>query len=160
MNARYWGIVLQEKRKMEIILSDGSPITKIDTKTLEPEMYDVNILIGMCGFENIEWENRLGEISLLLNPGYPPDEYGKEALSLVLYQGFMILNLENIYTEIYECSLHRSFWVERADKYNASLTGLSARKYYNGRYYDSYYINFNKGAYNENTILESACIPS
>src|SRR5689334_8398104 len=51
-NSRYWGIWTDEKIKPS--------------------------LIGMCGLENISWENRLAEISLIFNPEYTIDKYGEE----------------------------------------------------------------------------------
>ena len=112
--------------------------------------------LGMCGIENIQWENRLGEISLLLNPEIITDENLQKSLELVLHEGFNKLNLENIFTEVYECSHIHRFWIESANKYNAKLVVLPNRKYWNGKYYDSEYINFNKERYNESIITESS----
>jgi len=122
-NARYWGI--REK----------------------------DILIGMAGLENIQWENRLGEISLLLTPG-AMDEHGTKSLSLLLHEGFMNMNLENIFTEVYECSPHLQFWMNIVVKYDTCFARLPNRKYYNGEYWSSFYINFNKEDYLENIISE------
>lgn len=126
-NARYWGIHSDDR------------------------------LIGMCGLENIQWENRLAEISFILNPKYQNYKLNEEALSLMLDEGFSNLNLENIFTEVYEFSPHFTFWSDVAKKYNTSLFFLPNRKYYNGEYWNSYYINFNKGEYleHENTIIKS-----
>jgi len=122
-------------------------------------LYDpIRNFIGMCGLENIQWENHLAEISLLLDPFLTLDKYGTEALSLLLEQGFMYLNLENIAAEIYECNPIFRFWTEQAAKYKAKTATLPNRKYYAGQYYPSLYINFNKGAYleYENTVIKSA----
>ena len=125
-NARYWGV--REK----------------------------DILIGMAGIENIQWENRLGEISLLLIPG-GMRKYGTKALKLLLHEGFMNMNMDNIYTEVYTCNLHLPFWMDITGEYNTCFVRLPNRKYYNGEYWPSYYINFNKEDYleHENTISES-----
>lgn len=122
-NARYWGIHDNEK------------------------------LIGMAGIENIQHENRLGEISLLLIPN-TMDKYGEEALSLILHEGFMNLNLENIFTEAYVSSPYSAFWTEQEKKRKAGISLLPNRKYYSGKYLGSWYINFNKGDFlnNENII--------
>jgi len=112
-------------------------------------------LIGMCGLENISWENRNAEISLILNPEYIMDKYGKEAIRLLLHEGFMSMNLENIFTEVYDCNPNKHFWInEYMHHINTyvPITTLPNRKYWNGKYYDSYYINFNKERYNENSV--------
>jgi len=138
-NARYWGIWPSKKR------------------TTYPDTFEYcqSVLIGMAGLENIQWENRLCEISLLLTPG-AMDEYGTKSLSLLLHEGFMNMNLENIFTEVYECNPHLNFWINMAGEYNTCFVRLPNRKYYNGEYWPSYYINFNKEDYleHENTILE------
>lgn len=104
--------------------------------------------IGMAGIENIQWENRLGEISLILDPEY--QDRAEQALRLILNEGFNDLNLENIYTEVYCCSPHFDFWM--TNELNADKVVLPKRKYWDGTYYDSLYINFNKEQYHENTI--------
>ena len=89
-------------------------------------------LIGMCGLENIQLENRLAEISLLLNPEYHLDEYGEKILKLLLHEGFMNMNLENIYTEVYYCSRYIDFWGKIAIDFNLTSTILQSRKFFSG----------------------------
>lgn len=120
-NARYWGI-----------------------------FEEYNNLIGMCGIENIQWENRLGEISLIMSPQHNENKM-KNALFKLLNEGFNNLNLDNIYTEVYYCSRLFNFWKEL----DSQMVTLPNRKYYEGKYYDSLYINFNKERYNENFISKS-----
>ena len=119
-------------------------------------LWNKDKIIGMCGIENIQWENRFGEISLLLNHGMITDENLQKSLKLILHEGFNKLNLENIFTEVYECSHMHMLWIESANKHNAKLVVLPNRKYWNGKYYDSEYINFNKERYNESIITESS----
>jgi hypothetical protein len=119
------------------------------------ERYD---FIGMVGLENMQWESRLAEISLLISPDYA--DKSEEALSLLLHEGFMNMNLVNIYTEVYACSPYRKFWLEQAVKYGCIISVLPCRKYYNNTYWPSHYINFNKGDYLENTVSESAQTPN
>jgi hypothetical protein len=120
-------------------------------------------LIGMCGLENICWENRNAEISLIFNSEYSMDEYGEEALKLLLYEGFMNMSLENIYAEVYECNPCLRFWESVYSRYNGSLNMsiLPERKYYNGKFYNSIYVNINKGAFlrYENTFSKPAYTP-
>lgn len=139
-NGRFWGIYLKD---FPTKFSTTEYITPIE-------------FIGMTGIENIQWENRLGEISLLLNPKHSTNENLYKALTQILYKGFMCLNLENIYTEVYECSPFKDFWLNYINTcgINNTVNILPNRKYCIGRYWNSFYINFNKGAYikNENNI--------
>jgi len=138
-NSRFWVIIGNSNKELDKDFY-GKSVSCANTE-----------LIGMCGLENIQWENRLAEISLILEPEYNDDNLQK-ALNILLHEGFANMNLENIYTEVYECSYMHRFWIESANKYNAKLVILPNRKYWNGKYYDSEYINFNKERYNENII--------
>ncbi len=131
-NARYWGVF--EEIETEYV----APPFNLHN----PIMRDK--LVGMAGIENIQWENRLGEISLLLMPD-TMDKYGEQALGLILDEGFMNMNLENIFTEAYECSPYYNFWIKQTEKYSTWAWGLPNRKFYDGDYHNSKYINFNKG---------------
>jgi len=100
--------------------------------------------IGLVGIENIQWENRIGEISLITD--LPQHQEG--ALRLILNAGFNSLNLRNLYTEVYDCSPRQKFWFDQFNNYNgATLARLPERKFYNGYYYDGQYINFNREAF-------------
>jgi RimJ/RimL family protein N-acetyltransferase len=144
-NARYWGAWTEEPYPKTVL-----------TGNITMQRIGVNsVLVGMCGLENIQWENRLAEISLILDPEYP---MYADALRLLLSEAFMSLNLENVYTEVYDCSPYRSFWREIIDKYKCDAAILPCRKYWNGRYFNSMYLNVSKGAYlrHENTLPEPA----
>lgn len=145
-NARFWGIWVNKK----VTLPMQKPMEDIETEG--------KILIGMCGLENVSWENRLAEISLLFNPDYPMDKYGEESLRLLLHEGFNNMNIENIFTEVYYCNPASDFWFDIAKKYSSIVAFLPYRKYYNGKYYHSTYININKGAFvaHENLISQPA----
>lgn len=137
-NARYWAILADDNQIMDRTFN-GIRIPIENTK-----------LLGMYGIENIQWENRLGEISLIMNPEY--QDRAKEALSMLLHEGFNNLNLENIYTEVYDCSPYQQFWIDTYIQHCGTqipMITLPNRKYYNGKYYNSLYINFNKERYND-----------
>jgi RimJ/RimL family protein N-acetyltransferase len=107
-----------------------------------------NILIGYCAIENISWENRNGEISLLIDPQYHEKGYGREAVKMLLNKGFNQLNLDNIYGECYQCSPAVSFWEKIIRQYNGTKSILPNRKYWSGQYYDAIYFNFTKEVVN------------
>lgn len=149
-NARYWGVWVDEKVTMSMV----KPMPDVEV--------DGEIFIGMTGLENISWENRLAEISIMLNPGYHRKGYGKKAVELLLDQGFNYLNLENIYGECYACNPALIFWFKIIEKYNADIVLLPNRKYYNGQYFSGTYFNINKGAFlkHENPVLEPTQTPN
>ena len=138
-NSRFWGIWIRGLIKKE---NTSTCVWPAQIITVEED-----ILIGMAGLENIQWENRLAEISLILNHEYNTDDFLQQGLGMILHEAFLTLNLQNIFTEVYECShLHR-FCIESANKYHAKIAILPNRKYWDGKYYDSKYINFNKEVY-------------
>lgn len=104
-----------------------------------------NVLVGTTGISHIEWENKLGEITMfVMETG---KGYGKMALKLILDYAFLELNLENVFGECYECNPSIEFWKKSKITY---ATKLPNRKYYNGKYWDSMYFNYNKEVYYEN----------
>jgi RimJ/RimL family protein N-acetyltransferase len=132
--ARYWGV----------------------WNTYKTALDEYEEFIGMVGLENISLENRNAEISLLLAPD-KWDKFGP-AFLMVLEKGFFELNLENLYAEVYACNSHISQWKEVNDeriKIKKEITILTGRKYWRGKYYDSIYLNFNRGDYiYENTTAQ------
>jgi hypothetical protein len=114
---------------------------------------DLETLIGMVGIENISWENRNGEVSLIFD-GMCATQFHNILITL-LEKAFYELNLENIYTEVYTCSGNIGFWeIEYEDitkHYDYPI--LPNRKFWNGKYYDSIYLNFNRTEIeHENTL--------
>jgi RimJ/RimL family protein N-acetyltransferase len=103
---------------------------------------EVEAFIGYGGIENIEWENRCGEISVLIAPDFRGKGYGEEAVGEILRRAFCELNLENVHGECYYSSPAEKFWEKLILKYMAYKTMLPSRKFCAGRYYDSLYFNF------------------
>jgi RimJ/RimL family protein N-acetyltransferase len=130
--ARYWGVWE----------------TKIPNKNLPKELAAVckpyDYLIGMIGLENIEFENRRAEVSIIINPEYKGKGYGTEAVDLLLEQGFNYLNLENIWGECYKSNKAIEFWKMIVVKYKAHSFDMPNTEYWSGEYYGSTYFNINK----------------
>jgi len=149
-NARYWGIwdevevqVLTEYiENYNPAYGTGYPVNKYETARQDS-------FIGMCGIENIEWENKRGEISIILNPEYHGKGYGEKAIELLLEQGFMYMNLDNIYGECYENNPAIEFWKKVIKKYSPDYEPiwLDCTKYYDGQYWDSLWFNIEKTDY-------------
>jgi GNAT superfamily N-acetyltransferase len=104
---------------------------------------DDNEMIGMGGIEHISWENRIGELSILIFEEARGKGYGKQLVGSILYHAFDFLNLENVFAECYFCG-QIGFWAKIIEITKAYNTMLPARKYYDGRFWDSMYINFNR----------------
>lgn len=102
--------------------------------------------VGMGGLTNISWETRLGEISLVLNPYCRGRGYGAASVDAILRHGFKIMNLENIFGEVYTCNGALGFWRKVVSRYGGFWTPepMPGRKYYNGRYYGSHFFNISK----------------
>jgi RimJ/RimL family protein N-acetyltransferase len=133
-NARWWGIYIDK------LFSD------------EMNSGIEELLIGYCAIENISWENRNGEISLLIDPQYHGKGYGKQAVEILLDKGFNFLNLDNIYGECYFSNHAISFWEKIIKQYNGSDAILPNRKYFNGQYYNALYFSINKDDYKHSLI--------
>jgi predicted acetyltransferase len=107
-----------------------------------------NKFVGMIGLENIQWTNRLAEISIILDPECHGNGYGQQAIQMLLDKGFNQLNLENIFGEAYLCNPAVSFWEKIIKQYNGTKAILPNRKYFNGRYYNAIYFNITKEEFN------------
>jgi RimJ/RimL family protein N-acetyltransferase len=101
-------------------------------------------LIGYGGIENIQWENSIGEISLLINPKYQGQGYGKQAAVEIITQAFNRLNLHTVFGEVYVTNPAMGFWVAITDAYKGYKTLLPNRKYLDGKHWDSLYFSVSK----------------
>ena len=97
-----------------------------------------NKLIGCCGFVYINWVHRHADFSLYvgLDNKYIDDiGYAEDSCSILLDYGFNQLNLNKIWTEIYEFdALKKKLY----DKMGFKQDGLLRENYwYNGRWWNS-----------------------
>jgi RimJ/RimL family protein N-acetyltransferase len=104
--------------------------------------------IGMGGITYIQWENRIGEITLIIEPGIRGKGYAEKAVYLLLGQAFNHLNLRTVFGECYECNPACKFWRKITDKYKSIRIMLPNRKYWNGKYYNSMYFSIDKDDFN------------
>lgn len=109
---------------------------------------NVDILIGMIGLDNIQWENGCAEISIVLDPGERGKNFGMTAIDMLLKEGFENLRLKTIYGECYECNESAiGFWNKVIEKYSAYTTKLLNRKFVGGKHYDSLYFSIDLEKY-------------
>lgn len=109
------------------------------------------MFLGMGGLTNISWENRLAEISLILDPAVRGKGLGEQAVDLILAEGFHRMGLKTIIAECYESNQGgTSFWTTIGDKYGAYRTTLPNRKFWNGRFGNSLYISIDGDDWRKN----------
>lgn len=109
-----------------------------------------DIFAGMGGITYIQWENRIGEITFIIDPNYRKDGNGEKAVDLLLDQAFNHLNLQTVFGECYEVNAEGIvFWEKLKEKYNGYETALPNRKYYKGKYWRSLYFSIDKDDFNK-----------
>ena len=101
------------------------------------------VFVGYGGIENIQWENGIGEISLLVSPHRRGQGIGGKAVEMFLDRAFNHIGLECVWGEVYDCG-HRSFWERQCEKYRSQKVDVPYRKFYNGRHYGSMMFFFNQ----------------
>lgn len=102
-------------------------------------------LAGYGGIQHVQWESRIGELSLLMAPGY--EHMRGEGLDMMLDYAFDTMRLDTVYAEVYECNRDITFWTWVAGGTECRTAKLPNRKWYQGRYWDSLYISFDRRAY-------------
>jgi len=114
--------------------------------------------IGMGGTTYIQWENRIGEITLIIDPQVRKDGLGEQAVDLLLDQAFNYLNLQTVFGECYVCNEAHDFWKKMTCKYiykgirekvGSGFVVLRNRKYWQGKYYNSLYFSIDKDDFNK-----------
>jgi RimJ/RimL family protein N-acetyltransferase len=91
--------------------------------------------IAIVGIVNIQWVNRIGELSLLM---FDADMgCGAEVLEAVLDQAFNVLNLHTVYGECYHCHSQYARWAKIMKDRGAYAVELPNRKFWQGRYWDA-----------------------
>ena len=98
--------------------------------------------VGCGGITNIQWENRIGEISLIIDPELRRKGIGKLAVDALLRTAFLELSLETVFGECYmSCPERVEFWKKVTKKYEGYETLLPKRKYWDGKFFSSYYFS-------------------
>jgi RimJ/RimL family protein N-acetyltransferase len=61
------------------------------------------VMIGNCGFHNIDWRCRSAEVGIFIgNKSYWNQGYGTQVMKLLVQHGFETLNLNRIMLDVYE----------------------------------------------------------
>jgi RimJ/RimL family protein N-acetyltransferase len=106
-------------------------------------------LVGYGGIENIQWENRIGEISLLIDPDHRGKGTGYSAACAIIDTAFDSLNLYTVYAECYTNNPAVGFWDKVFTQYGGNRVILSNRKFCDGKFYDSVYFSASNAAWSD-----------
>lgn len=109
--------------------------------------YDGGDLVAFGGLTYIQWENRLAEISLIVDPDLVRSGIGSDCVDMLLDEAFYRLNLKTVFGECYKSNPAVDFWFRLTEKYDGYKTVLPNRKYWNGEYHDSIYFSIDREAY-------------
>ena len=138
---------MQEDFYRDVICNRNSPHRYWSIITEPEEFGKTPFFIGFGGITNIQWENRLGEISLIISPSLRQGGLGQKAVDLLLDKAFNYMNLHTVCGECYCCNPAKDFWKEVNRECGGTWAYLPDRKYWNGSYYNSLYFSFDKGSY-------------
>ena len=109
--------------------------------------YDGGDLVAFGGLTYIQWENRIAEISLIVDPDLVRQGIGSDCVDMLLDEAFNKLNLKTVFGECYKCNSAADFWFRLTEKYDGYKTVLPNRKYLDGDYFDSLYFSIDREAY-------------
>ncbi len=105
-------------------------------------------LVGAGGITNIEYENSIGEISLIMRPEMRDRGYGSSAVDLLLDKAFNYMGLKTVFGECYYCNDAHLFWRNTLNRYGTYFADLPDRKLWKGKHYGSVYFSVNGDAFN------------
>jgi RimJ/RimL family protein N-acetyltransferase len=100
--------------------------------------------LALGGLTDIEWENRLAEISLFVSPLWQNRKYGRASVKLLCEEGFNNMGLFTIVGEAFLCNPNYKFWEKLTDEFMGFKTLLPDRKYWDGQHYPSLYFSWNR----------------
>ncbi len=113
-------------------------------------IYDDDKFIAFGGLTHISWENRIAEISLIVNPAHREQGIGEECVKLLLAEGFGKMGLATIFGEVYCCNLEGlAFWRKITKAFSGYETLLSRRKMWNNQLWDSMYFSITEDDFNK-----------
>ena len=147
MSALDWREDCSESLRTSFTILENQQLCFIESLSKRSDILFFNIvldktIIGVCGFVNLSIVNRIGEISLILNPEFKCKGYGILAVKLLLNYGFSHIGLRNIFGESYTCSHSHGFWKKIIKENHVYNVLLPERKFFNHHFHDGLYFNF------------------
>jgi hypothetical protein len=123
---------MQEKWFEQQVLNDANTMMFSIRRLTDQE------LLGCCGFVYINWIHRHADLSLYIgwNDAYIDDiGYAEESCNLLFQYGFNELNLNKIWTEIYEFDAKKKTLYEKLGFHQDGL--LRQNYFYDGKWWAS-----------------------
>ncbi len=103
--------------------------------------------IGMGGITHICWENRIGEISLIIDPQKRNQKLGEKAVELLLDAAFNQMGLKTVFGECYFSNPALPFWRWIVQKYAGFMTPIPNRKFWDGKFWNALYFSIDCGKF-------------
>ena len=123
-------------------------IENLDAKTHRYfSFFNGGDLEAFGGLTYIQWENRIAEISLIVDPDLQRTGIGSDCVEQLLDEAFNKLNLKTVFGECYKSNPAHEFWFRVAKKYEGYTTVLPNRKFWEGEYHDSLYFSIDSEVY-------------
>lgn len=126
---------------------------KVDAEELQKQItkgLNITQLVGMGGLQNIEWENRRAEISLIIDPVHKGKGFGQQAVDLLLDQAFNYMGLLHVWGEVYDTNeKSKQFWLKIIKKYNGFTAFHPAAKFWKGLHYSALWFQISRHDFNK-----------
>lgn len=106
------------------------------------EAMGIGRAVAIVGLTNLQWENRIAEVSLVVDPAKRGHGYGALALAAVMREGFCNLGLLTICGEAYQTNPALAFWEKMIERYQGTSVILPRRKWWGGQLHDAVYFTF------------------
>ena len=107
-------------------------------------------LVGIGGITDIEWENSIGEISLIIDSRLRGIGFGDIIVGLLLNRAFNQMGLKTVCGECYYSNgAGIAFWRKIVEKYKGYSTTLPDRKFWAGKYHNSMYFSIHREEFNK-----------
>ena len=103
-------------------------------------------LLGYCGLIKVHMIPRTAELSILVDPDKMGKGIGGEAVMQLLKVGFMEFGLNCIYVDCYTNNTRNEFFEKQGFQEEGRLR---ARKYWDGRWYDSIMMSITRADYDK-----------
>jgi RimJ/RimL family protein N-acetyltransferase len=151
LTAKEWRNGFRQALRTPMLLTDEMQNTFFDKvatdRHCEDRYWEIRqdaSFVGLGGLSDIEWENRLAEISLFISPDVHGRGYGTESVHLLCEEGFDRMNLRTILGEAFLCNPNWHFWEKLTTSFGGYNTILPNRKFWDGKYWGSYYFSWDR----------------
>lgn len=122
------------------------------------KMYSIyigKIIVGVCGFTDINLINQRAEFSLYIGPEFRFKGYAKEALNCLLFEGFSKYPFQTIWGESFDKNPAIKIFTNLGFKQDGIRRDFYFR---NGRFIDAHLFSIKRSEYYDRSIASDNCI--